>query len=100
MGPSTEPSNGGVHHLSLTVTDLEASVAWYQRVFRADRVPVTFPHHRREDTGYGVLLVDPRSGVTIGLHTNAGNQGEPFDEARTGLDHVSFSTATRDDLEA
>ncbi|MDX5962515.1 hypothetical protein SIM91_04065 [Rhodococcus opacus] len=63
-------------------------MAWYQRLFGMDRVPVTFPHLDRENTGYAVLLVDPRSGAAIGLHTNEANQGEPFDEARTGLDHV------------
>ena len=28
-----------------------------------------------EDTGYGVMLIDPRTGVVIGLHTNTGNDG-------------------------
>jgi len=88
----------GVHHLSLTVTDLEASVAWYQRVFRTERQDVTIPHHGREETGYSVLLPEPRSGLVFGLHTNIGNDGEPFDEARTGLDHVSFQVADRADL--
>jgi catechol 2,3-dioxygenase-like lactoylglutathione lyase family enzyme len=36
----------------------------------------------------------------IGLHTNTGNGGEQFDEARTGLDHVALNVATRADLEA
>ena len=35
-----------------------------------------FPHYEREDTGYGELLVEPRSGVVIGLHTNTANGGE------------------------
>ncbi|OKH82187.1 glyoxalase [Mycobacterium sp. SWH-M3] len=90
----------GVHHLSLTVTDLEASVAWYQRVFRTERLDVKIPHYGREETGYSVLLPEPRSGLIFGLHTNTGNRGEPFDEARTGLDHVSFSVSSRDDLVA
>ena len=85
---------------SVTVCDIEASVAWYQRVFRADRVPMEFPHYEREHTGYGVLLVDTRSGLLIGLHTNTGNGGEQFDEARTGLDHVGFNVASREELEA
>jgi glyoxylase I family protein len=96
----TAPGMTGVHHFSVTVRDIEASVAWYQRVFRADRVPMQFPHYEREDTGYGVLLVDPRSGLAIGLHTNTRNNGEQFDEARTGLDHVGFNVAAREELEA
>jgi glyoxylase I family protein len=100
MSEVNAPGITGVHHFSVTVRDIETSAAWYQRVFRADRVPMEFPHYEREDTGYGVLLVDPRSGLAIGLHTNTGNAGEQFDEARTGLDHVGFNVSTREDLEA
>ena len=100
MSDDTAPGITGIHHFSVTVRDIEASVAWYQRVFRADRVPMKFPHYEREDTGYSVLLVEPRSGLAIGLHTNTGNDGEQFDEACTGLDHVGFNVASREDLEA
>ncbi len=100
MSDDTGPAITGIHHFSVTVRDLEASLDWYQRVFRADRVPMQFPHYEREDTGYGVLLVDPRSGLAIGLHTNTGNDGQQFDEARTGLDHVGFNVASREELEA
>ena len=41
-----------------------------------------------------------RAGLAIGLHTNTGNDGEQFDDACTGLDHVGFNVASRDDLEA
>ena len=100
MREDTAPDITGVHHISVTVRDIEASVAWYQRVFRAERVPMTFPHYDREHTGYGVLLLDPRCGLAIGLHTNTGNDGTAFDEARTGLDHVGFNVSSRDALEA
>lgn len=91
----TEPTFSGVHHVSLTVTDLDASIAWYQRVLRVEPVGITVPHYGREETGYSVLLADPRSGLIFGLHYNAGNDGDPFDEARTGLDHVSFGVGDR-----
>ncbi|KUI00786.1 MULTISPECIES: VOC family protein [Mycobacterium] len=94
------PGITGIHHISITVTDLEASLAWYQRLLGADRLPMKFPHYEREDTGYGELLIDPRSGVVIGLHTNTGNDGNQFDEARTGLDHVALNVASRDELDA
>ncbi|KUH69043.1 glyoxalase [Mycolicibacterium novocastrense] len=94
------PGITGIHHISITVTDLEASLAWYQRLLGADRLPMKFPHYEREDTGYGELLIDPRSGVVIGLHTNIGNDGNRFDEARTGLDHVALNVASRDELDA
>jgi catechol 2,3-dioxygenase-like lactoylglutathione lyase family enzyme len=94
------PGITGIHHISVTVTDLAASLTWYQRLLGADHVPMKFPHYGCEDTGYGELLVDPRSGVVIGLHTNTGNDGQRFDEARTGLDHVALNVASRADLEA
>ncbi len=97
---SDVPGITGIHHISITVTDLEASLAWYQRLLGADRLPMKFPHYEREDTGYGELLIDPRSGVVIGLHTNTGNDGNQFDEARTGLDHVALNVASRDELDA
>jgi glyoxylase I family protein len=100
MAEDTEPGLTGFHHFSATVTDVEASVAWYQQLFGMTRVPVTFPHYGCEETGYAVLLFEPRSGVFIGLHANRANAGEPFDECRTGLDHVSFGVASHDELNA
>ena len=41
-----------------------------------------------------------RRPIAIGLHTNTANRGEAFDECRTGLDHVSFGVADRDELAA
>ena len=98
MTDGTGPGLTGIHHFSATVTDVEASAAWYQRLFGMARVPVTFPHYECEDTGYAVLLLDQRSGVVIGLHANRANEREAFDECRTGLDHVSFGVANRDAL--
>ena len=100
MSASNDATFSGVHHVSLTVTDLPASIEWYQRVFRTQRLDITIPHYGREETGYSVLLPEPRSGLIFGLHTNTGNRGEPFDEARTGLDHVSFGVSGRAALEA
>lgn len=100
MSASNNATFSGVHHVSLTVTDLPASIEWYQRVFRTQRLDVTIPHYGREETGYSVLLPEPRTGLIFGLHTNTGNRGEPFDEARTGLDHVSFGVSGRAALEA
>jgi glyoxylase I family protein len=94
------PAVTGFHHFSSTVCDVEASARWYERVFGMNRVPVTFPHYGAEDSGYAVLLADPRSSVMIGLHHHDANLGEAFHESRTGLDHISFGVADRADLEA
>lgn len=100
MSNDAAPAIAGIHHVSITVTDLAASLAWYERVLGAERVPLKFPHYGCEDTGHGELVIEPRSGVAIGLHTNVGNDGARFDEARTGLDHVGFDVGTRAELHA
>jgi catechol 2,3-dioxygenase-like lactoylglutathione lyase family enzyme len=96
----TQPAITGFAHFSPTVTDIERSVAWYSQVFGMDRVPVTFPHNGDEEGGYAVLLMDPSSGVIIGLHHHAKNEGESFAELRTGLDHIAFNVADHDALDA
>ena len=81
------------------MSDVEASAQWYERVFGMNRIPVPFPHHGAEDSGYAVLLMDPRSGAVIGLHHHDANPGQLFEECRTGLDHISFGVAGRADLD-
>jgi catechol 2,3-dioxygenase-like lactoylglutathione lyase family enzyme len=53
------PAVTGFHHFSPTVSDVEASAQWYERVFGMNRVPVPFPHYGAEEGGYAVLLIDP-----------------------------------------
>ena len=98
--PTSAPAVTGIHHFSPTVSDVEASAQWYERVFGMNRVPVVFPHYGAEEEGYAVLLMDARSGLTIGLHHHDANPGEPFTESRTGLDHISFGVADRDALQS
>lgn len=94
------PDLANIHHFALTVTDVEASAAWYERVLGLQRLPSPFPHHGAEDSGYGVLLVEPQRGFAIGVHHHATNHGEAADEARTGLDHVGLAVDDRTDLES
>jgi glyoxylase I family protein len=59
---SQRPPMARVHHVSTTVTDVEASAAWYQRVLGLERIPPRFPHFGNEETGYAVVLADPAAG--------------------------------------
>ena len=86
--PGPAPAVTGFHHFSPTVSDVEASAQWYERVFGMTRVPVPFPHYGDENGGYAVLMVDPRSGVAVGLHHHNANPGRAFDESCTGLDQI------------
>ncbi len=83
-----------IHHLALTVTDLDESVEWYCRVFDV-KPAFDVPH----PGGVGRLLLDDDQSLAIVLHQHDTNQGERFKETRTGLDHFGLMVATRDDLE-
>lgn len=47
----------GLHHFAFTVRGVQASAAWYQKVFQANLVDGTLPHYGREWTGYARLSV-------------------------------------------
>jgi len=82
-----------LHHLALTVRDLEASIEWYGQVFNI---------HYQMDTphpgGSAQLLSNDTWQLVIALHRHDANSGETFRESRTGLDHAGFVVPTRDDL--
>jgi glyoxylase I family protein len=85
----------GYHHLSLTVCDLEASVAWYADLFGLQKMM-----EELHDGGRAIVLIQPDTGLTIGLHAHERNDGSPFDETRTGLDHLAVGVADRTELAA
>jgi glyoxylase I family protein len=92
--PSAPPL-GGVHHFSLTVTSIDASVAWYRQTLGL--VEVMNEEHAG---GRAVVLMHPNGQLFIGLHAHAANAGERFEETRTGLDHISIGVPSRGELEA
>jgi glyoxylase I family protein len=84
-----------LHHLALTVTDLDASIRWYEAVF-ATRLRMDVPH----PGGVGKLLADDDMQLVIVLHHHDNNDGHTFGETTTGLDHVGLMVPTRVDLES
>ena len=87
----------GVDHIALTVSHLDQSAAWYEAVFGLVRIATA------EEGGgarHKVILRHPGTGLRIGLVTHRSSPPEPFDETHMGLDHVSFSVASREELEA
>lgn len=84
----------GIIHVALTVTDVEASMAWYASVLGLQRVG-TAPHAG----GFGIVMCTPDEGVWVVLHHHDANEGEPFTETRTGLDHAAFLVDSYDQLE-
>ncbi len=91
------PEMSGINHVALTVTDLDRSRSWYEAVFAM--TPLMEDTHP-DGTGYFVLLANATLSVLVGLHTHPANEGEPFAESRTGLDHVGFTVSSHAELEA
>ena len=90
-----EPTRPALHHLALTVTDLDASIAWYEKAFG-----ISQQMEEAHKGGVGKLLADESFQFVIVLHRHDDNGGESFAETRTGMDHVGLAVPTRADLEA
>ncbi len=84
-----------IHHVTITVTDLDASVAWYEQVLGLEKAVV------RTGTGWVRALLKARHGLAIGLTKHeAADPGDRFDERRVGLDHLSIACADATEVEA
>jgi len=86
----------GITHVAVTVTDLARSTQWYSRLFGAE--PVLDEDEQTGGFHHTVFALD--SGQLFGLHTHPQPVTDPFDERRTGLDHVSFACRDRGELQS
>ena len=93
---------GEIHHLRLTVTDLERSRQFYTGLL-GFQVAVESPPSDDPSAAEtfkvlfgGVVMI--RGNLLLGLRPMAA-AGDHFNPDRVGLDHLSFNVASRDDLE-
>jgi len=91
------PDVSGIHHVSVTVTDIERSVPWYSELLGLTKL-MEEPHPG--GTGYAVVLGKPDWSMCVGLHTHPSNERERFEESRTGLDHIGFMVSGRAEFDA
>src|SRR3954452_16054326 len=84
-----------LHHLALTVSDVDISVPWYETVF-----DITFRVDVPHAGGVGKLLADDGRQLMIVLHQHDTNDAGLFAETVTGLAHAGFVVSSRADLEA
>jgi glyoxylase I family protein len=93
---------GEIHHLRLTVTDVQRSREFYTSLLGFQvAVESPAPGDPGADEAFGILfggVVMIRGNIMMGLRPVAA-VGDRFDPDRVGLDHLSFSVATRQDLE-
>ncbi len=87
------PGIDGFAHVTLSVRDHDRSVGWYGEVLGFQPI-MSETTDRWRRTG----CVHPGSGTILVLHQHLANNGEGFDERRTGLDHLSFRVADYDAL--
>jgi len=93
---------GNIHHIRLTVTDIERSREFYTGLLGFD-VAVEAPasNDPKADPSYPVLwggCVMAKGNYLLGLRPVAA-KGDRFEEDRVGLDHLSFSVESRAALE-
>jgi len=92
----TVPLLTGVQHLGLTVRDIVASEAWYTSVLGLVRA---FVESHSTGDGYAVVMTRPGTGLFLGLDHHPDADREMFNPLRTGLDHVAFGVASREDMD-
>ena len=89
---------GGIHHLRLTVTDIQRSREFYTGLLGftvAAEAPES--ENPKSDPSYPVLwggIVMAKGNYLLGLRPVAA-KGDSFDENRVGLDHLSFGLQSR-----
>lgn len=97
-----EISTNGIHHLRLTVTDIDRSREFYTSLLGFDVAAESPPaDDPTAEAVYQVLwggIVLVRGNLLMGLRPVA-PENDRFDEDRVGLDHLSFSVNSHEELE-
>ncbi|MDQ4132404.1 MAG: VOC family protein [Actinomycetota bacterium] len=84
----------GLHHVALSVRDLDASLAWYREVLGFEE---TF--RDESETRRMAVTRFPGQRHTFGLVEHGGG-GAGFAPQNLGLDHVAFSVSSGEELAA
>ena len=85
----------GIRHVGLTVTDLDRSAAWYARV-----LDVIELFREAEGQRTAVIMGRPGTSLLFGLVHFADGANDAFSPFRTGLDHLCFAVANREQVNA
>jgi catechol 2,3-dioxygenase-like lactoylglutathione lyase family enzyme len=83
-----------IAHIALTVRDLDASTAWYNRVFDAE------PIFEMNFDDFDRRVYQLPNGQVLGITRHKTGDPGRFDPTVVGLDHVGFVCAGLDELQA
>lgn len=81
-----------IHHIGLSVHDIDKSADWYARLFDLTLVAEV------EEPAPMKIFFTPK-GQAIDLRQDPAVRPEPFTQERVGLDHVGFVCADRAELD-
>ena len=90
---NSQISTKAIHHLTLTVTDVDRSLKFYTGVLNF-QLAMELGERRILSNGNTLLVLAPPPDATTA------RPGDIFDENRVGLDHLSFNVDSRADLVA
>jgi len=83
----------GVHHVTIPVSDLPASIGWYTTCLAAKHV-TRFDHHDQDGAVFAVILQLPGHGPQVQLRTEAA-----MADAMAGYTPVTLEVADRTELD-
>lgn len=86
------PDFSGIHHLAITVRDLDTSTAFYKLVFGFA------PAGEINGSGLRRRLFTLPGGTNLGLTEHTPTTSEAFTPFRPGMDHLGFSVDTAEEL--
>jgi catechol 2,3-dioxygenase-like lactoylglutathione lyase family enzyme len=87
------PEVAGLHHIQFPVSDLEASIAWFERVLGARYQPAS-DHHDADDVRFAVILEVPGLAFPVQLRLS-----HALSKAIVGYEPVTFGAADRAHLD-
>ncbi len=89
------PSISGRVEVNLTVREPASSAAWYSELLG---LQVLYDFAGEDGRLHYIALIEPESQLVLCLVGHREHSGEPFSELHTGLDHLEFLVARREDL--
>ena len=87
---------GDIHHLGLTVRDVDASARWYVEVLGFRREG---GYEAPDGSRKKVFLRHEHLRTRVGLTQHRDGSPQAFDETRIGLDHLAFAVSSREELD-